>query len=660
MPIDFGYFEEDQVWRKKQDISVLRRFWPFVRPYRIAVWISLFLVACITLLEIAVPYLTKVAIDRYIVPEQNSVGLDSNQKQRLYRLDPEKPAGELLLDKYPHLVRQEQGQLVIPIAELSNLDQSELRLVRAPDLEGVAWISMLFLLLVLLNFSLSFVQKLIMEYTGQKVMHDLRLVLYDHIQHLTFAFLHKNPVGRLVTRVANDVQNLQELFTNFISFVLRDLFMLLGIAAVMLSIDWRLALVSFLVLPLVAGASWIFALRARDAFRQLRIKLAEINSRFAETISGIQAIKLFGREEGNYQGFSRINHEHYQAGMRQIRVMAVFLPVVEALGFLAVALIVYYGGNQVLGRTLSIGALVAFISYMRMFFRPIRDIAEKYNLLQNALASAERIFLILDQRRERSGCLEQGPGSEAEDKTSIAFQGVELAYSPGQPVLQDINLEVWDGEKLALVGPTGSGKTSIINLLLGYYAPSRGRILVGNLDLQKWNLRALRSKIALVLQDPYLFSGTLRQNILQGDANLDEAGLRQILEESNCNHLLQRLPQGLDTRVSAEGLSLSGGERQLVSIARAFARNPELLILDEATSAVDSQTENNIQKALERLMQGRTTITVAHRLSTISRADRIVVLHKGRIREEGTHQELWRRQGLYYKLLQMQQLSLAG
>ncbi|MFP4392550.1 MAG: ABC transporter ATP-binding protein [Desulfohalobiaceae bacterium] len=656
MPIDFGYFEEEHPQNKGRDFSILRRFWTFVRPYRLAVLGSLVLVLFITLLEIAVPYLTKEAIDRYIVPEQNTSSVQVQNEQRFYTFNAQSPGGKLLLLKYPELVHLKEGKGQVPYSALEKLEAPELRLLRGPDLTGVAWISILFLLLILLNFALSFVQKLVMEYTGQRVMHDLRLQLYDHIQRLSFSFLHKNPVGRLVTRVANDVQNLQELFTNFISFVLRDLFMLLGIAAVMLVINWRLALVSFTVLPLVVAAAWLFALKARAAFRQLRIKLADMNSRFSETISGIQSIKLFARENGNYQGFARINHEHYQAGMRQIRVMAIFLPVVEALGSLAVALIVFYGGQKVLGRSLSIGTLVAFISYMRMFFRPLRDIAEKYNLLQNALASAERIFMIMDEPavegQTHSASIQKTQGIQ-----DIRFQGVHLAYEPDQPVLQDVNLEICSGEKLALVGQTGSGKTSVINLLLGYYWPTQGRILVNGVDLQKWDLSLLRSRIALVLQDPYIFSGTLRRNILQGEPDLDQEGLMKALENAGCKQLLNKLPQGLDTELSAEGHSLSAGERQLVSIARAFARDPELLILDEATSAVDSRTEGHIQKGLERLMQDRTTITIAHRLSTVRSSDRIVVLHKGRIREEGTHKELLSREGLYFRMLQLQKLS---
>jgi ATP-binding cassette subfamily B protein len=657
MPIDFGYFEEEQPRGKGRDFSILRRFWPFMQPYRLAVLASLLLVLCITLLEIAVPYLTKEAIDRYIVPEKNTAAAQEEKEQRLYSFELQSPGGQLLLRKYPDLVRQENGKGQIPYSELNKLEKPELQLLRQPDLKGVAWISVLFLLLMLLNFVFSFWQKLVMEYTGQKVMHDLRLRIYNHIQNLSFAFLHKNPVGRLVTRVANDVQNLQELFTNFISFVLRDLFMLLGIAAVMLSIDWRLALVSFIVLPLVVAAAWLFALKSRAAFRQLRIKLAEMNSVFSETISGIQSIKLFNREQGNYQGFARINHEHYQAGMSQIRIMAVFLPVVEALGFLAVALIVLYGGQKVLGRSLSIGTLVAFISYMRMFFRPIRDIAEKYNLLQNALASAERIFLIMDQEPLAEERTTPASAQMEQSIREISFKGVHLAYEPDQPVLQDINILIHSGERLALVGQTGSGKTSIINLILGYYWPNQGRILVNGLDLQKWDLELLRSRIALVLQDPYIFSGSLRQNILQGNPDLDQEGVLQALESAGCSSLLQKLPQGLDTELSAEGHSLSAGERQLVSIARAFARDPELLILDEATSAVDSETEVHIQAALERLMQGRTTITVAHRLSTVRKAHRIIVLHKGCIREQGRHAELLGRQGLYSRMLKMQQLT---
>ena len=651
MPFDFGYFEEDQL-KREQDWRILKRFLPFIRPYLLFVVGSLFLVGAITVCDLVVPYVSKVAIDSYIVPEPENEA----QGERLYRVDLTDPRLESIVSRYPELFNRRGDTATIPYSDLSRLQEGDLQRLRSADLFGVSLIAGAFVVLMLLNFGLNYGQKVIMELTGQKIMHDLRLALYNHIQALDFSFHHRNPVGRLVTRVTNDVQNLHELFTNVISFVLKDLFMLLGIAAVLLVINWELALVSFSVLPLVVLASILFAAKARHAFRLLRIKIAEINSRFSETITGIRILQLFRQEEENFRRFQGLNHEHYQAGMQQIRVMALFMPVVEALGYIGVALVIYYGGNQVLSREISIGTLVAFISYIRMFFRPIRDIAEKFNLLQNALASAERIFLILDTKKGvTTGALAQK--TAAEPIRSLEMDRVHFAYRAGEPVLQDISLKVEAGEHAALVGPTGSGKTSIINLLMRFYDPVKGSVRINGRDLRYWDLRDLRSRIGLVMQDPYIFSGTIRENIQLGKPDLDEEQLLEVVRMSNCDFLVQRLESGLDSRISAEGLSLSTGERQLLSIARAFARDPELLILDEATSSVDSETEVRIQEALERLMRGRTSLTIAHRLSTVRNTDRIYVVRQGRIIETGSHRELIEKQGFYFKLLSYQQTA---
>lgn len=651
MPFDFGYFEEDQI-KREQDWRILKRFLPFIRPYLLFVLGSLLLVGAITVCDLAVPYVSKIAIDSYIVPEPEN-GSDG---QRLYRVDLTKPRLERIVSRYPDLFSRRGDTAVIAYSDLSRLEPGDLQLLRSGDLFGVGLIAAAFVLLMLLNFGLNYGQKVIMEITGQRIMHDLRLRLYTHIQELDFSFHHRNPVGRLVTRVTNDVQNLHELFTNVISFVLKDLFMLLGIAAVLLVINWELALVSFSVLPLVVLASILFAAKARHAFRLLRIKIAEINSRFSETITGIRILQLFRQERENYRRFERLNHEHYRAGMQQIRVMALFMPVVEALGYIGVAIVIYYGGNQVLNRAISIGTLVAFISYIRMFFRPIRDIAEKFNLLQNALASGERIFLILDTEG-RITAKHSSDRPVAEPIRSLEMDRVHFAYKRGEPVLQDISLKVEAGEHVALVGPTGSGKTSIINLLMRFYDPVDGAVRINGHDLRSWNLRDLRSRIGLVMQDPSIFSGTIRENILLGRPDLDEERLSEAIRMANCDALVDRLEDGLDSRLSAEGLSLSTGERQLLSIARAFARDPELLILDEATSSVDSDTEVRIQEALERLMRGRTCLTIAHRLSTVRNTDRIYVVRQGRIIETGSHKELIEQRGFYFKLLSYQQTA---
>jgi ATP-binding cassette subfamily B protein len=521
---------------------------------------------------------------------------------------------------------------------------------------GITYITAIFLILVIINFILNFIQKMIMEYTGHMIMHDLRVTLFGHIQNLSTAFFTRNPVGRLVTRTTNDVQNMHELFTSVISMIFKDLFLLCGIAVVLLVLNWKLALVSFTVLPLVVCASIIFARRARGIFRELRIKIAEINSRFSETIGGIRVVQLFRQEINNYRLFKRLNHENYLAGMNQIHVLAVFLPLIEILGVVAVALVIWYGGGRVLTGTLSLGALVAFISYIRMFFRPIRDLAEKYNILQNAMASAERIFLILDSRDrlEWPAAQKRKDVSGLQRIETIEFKSVGFSYVGDVDILKNLNFSIAAGETVAVVGPTGAGKTTLINLIPRFYDPTAGRVLINNRDIRDFEASAIRSKIALVMQDPFLFSGTIRQNIFQENHNLTPAQEQSILEASNCKPLIDRLAQGLDATLTEGGTSISSGERQLISIARAFARNPQLILFDEATSYIDSPTELRIQQALEKLMKNRTSLVVAHRLSTVRHADRIIVLNRGRIAETGHHTDLMQQKGFYFRLHQLQ------
>ncbi len=654
---DYGYFEEARLG-KPYDLALLSRLAPLARPHRRLLGWSVALVLLITLLDLALPLLTKVAIDRFIVPGREAAAEtragEPGSGRRLV-VDLSDPAAVAAAARYPALLQTEGEQALIAYEDLPQLAQPDIAELRRSDLAGLAWLTLAFVLMSAAGFALNFAQAMVMEIMGQRIMHDLRMRLYAHIQDLALEFFTRTPVGRLVTRLTSDVQNMYELFTSFVAFVFKDLLLLAGIAAVMLALNWRLALVTFTVIPAVAAASIVFSRRARDIFRILRVQVAEINSRFSETIGGMRVIQLFRREEANYGRFAALNHDNFLAGMRQIRVLAVFMPLVEVLAVAAVALIIWYGGGRVLEQTLSLGSLVAFTAYIRMFFRPLRDLAEKYNILQNAMASAERIFLLLDNTTTLPPPPAPAAGHSAiESIESVCFDQVDFAYVPGERVLRSVCFELRRGQTLAVVGPTGAGKTSLINLIPRLYDPTAGSVRINGRDLRTLPDGNFRDAMALVMQDPFLFSGSIRRNIFETDPHPSPARVEAIIAAANLQGLVARLPEGLDTPLGEGGGQVSSGERQLIAIARAFARSPQLILFDEATSYIDSQTELLIQQALARLMQHRTALVVAHRLSTVRHADRILVMNRGRIIESGSHPELMALKGFYYRLHQLQ------
>ncbi len=495
-----------------------------------------------------------------------------------------------------------------------------------------------------------------MQLVGQRIMYDLRMQIYGHLQRIDVRFYDRNPVGRLMTRVTSDVDVLNELFTGGVVAVFGDVFTLVGIMAVLLFMDWRLALIAFSVLPLIVVVTQWFRRHVRDSYRTVRLWIARINAFLQEHITGMSTVQLFRREAASFARFDEINRTHRDANVESIFYYAVFYPAIEIVASLAAALIIWYGGGWVLQGTLTLGALVAFLQYAQRFFRPISDMSEKFNILQASMASSERIFKLLDEPVQitspRAG-LKTGPSNESVPG-GIVFDNVWFAYNGEDWVLKDVSFHVEPGERIAIVGATGAGKTTIINLLMRFYDVSRGRILIDGVDLRERDLHELRSQFSLVLQDVHLFSGTIAGNIRLGDTTIDDERVRRAAESVHADRFIDLLPSGLQSPVAERGATLSVGQKQLLSFARALAFDPRILVLDEATSSVDTETELLIRDALHVLMADRTTIAIAHRLSTIQDMDRIIVLHKGELREIGTHQELLARRGLYFKLYQLQ------
>lgn len=653
MALNKNIFEEKKLGQA-QDFGLLKKLIPYVKPYRVLFACTLILIFLITGLELTIPYITKIAIDRYIVPENSIRATAETTKGRFLSCDLSDPDISKIVFAHPAFFQVNQNTALIAYSRLPDLPQDAVATLRKNDLAGISLAAAWLLLIVIINFFLNFIKIILMEYAGQQMMHDLRIKLFSHIQRLSVHFFTKNPVGRLVTRVTNDTQNMNEMFTSVLVFVIKDFFMLIGITIVLFSIDWQLSLTVYTIFPFVFYASYRFSRSARQAFRTLRVKVAEINSKFSETIGGMQVIQLFRQEQVNYKNFKKINNDHYRAGMQQITVFALFMPMIEMMSSIALAIVIFYGGQSIINDRISLGTLVVFISYIKMFFRPIRDIAEKYNITLNALSSAERMFLILedtDMLPEPTD--EQRPAAPA-DMKEIAFHHVSFSYVEKETVLDDISFAIRAGETIAIVGPTGAGKTSLVNLITRFYDPTAGVVTFNGTDIRQMRIADLRSKIAIVTQDPYIFSGSLRNNIFTINAGVTENKVNEILDAAYCKPFIDKLPQGIDTEMTESGSSLSSGERQLISIARALAHDPDLIIFDEATSYVDSETEHKIQQAMDNLMQNRTSLVIAHRLSTARVADRIMVIRSGKIIESGTHEHLLTQKGFYYRLNQLQ------
>ncbi len=622
--------QEEEVLGKAYDSRLMKRLLKYLAPYKWQTVLALAAIILKALADVVGPYLTKTAVDKYLA--------NGPAASRHTLLDP---------------------------------------WLSSKPLTGIGQIAGIYVAALLLSFSLEFIQTYFMQWTGQKAMFDLRSEIFAHLQRLHVGFFDRNPVGRLVTRVTTDVDALNEMFTAGVVSIFEDVFVLLGIIVIMLRMKWWLALITFSVLPLIFWATMIFRRVVRESYRRIRTAIARINAYLQEHISGIVVLQLFNREKRAFDEFEKVNAMHMDAFKDAIKAHAIYYPVVEVLSALAIATVIWFGGSQVLRNTVSLGIVVAFIQYAQRFFRPIQDLSEKYNILQSAMASSERIFKLLDTQVEFSN---PAVPRHVEGRGQIEFQNIWFAYNrvqkkksgcnghvdsvlvrdgdgvTGEPewVLRDVSFTIEPGETVAIVGHTGAGKTTLISLLLRFYDIQRGSIRIDGVDIREMDLSELRRRFGVVLQDPFLFSGTVGDNIRLGSSWVTQEMVERAAEDVNIADFVRMLPQGFAEPVRERGSTLSTGQKQLISFARALAHEPKILVLDEATSSVDTETELRVRDALTRMVEGRTSIIIAHRLSTVQRADKIIVMHKAQLREMGTHQELLAHRGIYWKLYQLQ------
>jgi ATP-binding cassette subfamily B protein/subfamily B ATP-binding cassette protein MsbA len=661
-------FHEDQVLGKAYDSKLMKRLLKYAKPYWHLLALTIVLMMVVTGLELVRPYLIKIMIDDYINGYKKpmyEVGLSEPYEGTIYngkkyvRIDRLSESEKETLKNNPiKLLIKEKNNYYLISPEDSNFSQglkltkSDYQDFRKYDIDSLTKIGIIFIIAIIIAFLFNYLQVYILNYTSQKIIFNIRQDIFSHIQSLPIAYFDRNPVGRLVTRVTNDTENLNEMYTGVLVNLFKDMFILGGIIIIMLKMDFKLALVSFALVPLILIASIIFRRKIREVYRLGRVQLAKINSTLNENITGMKTIQIFKKEEKIFNQFDKINNEYLNTAKREIGLYAIFRPSIEVIHSLGLALLIYYGGHQVLSGVIEFGVLYAFIDYLQRFFQPIRDITEKYNILQSAMASSERIFMVLDEESKVNNT--ENPIPITECKGKIEFKNVWFAYEDENWVLKDISFTINPGETVAFVGATGAGKSSIINLITRFYEIQKGEILIDGVNIKDYDKYELRKHIGVVLQDVFLFTGTIKDNIRLNNKNIKDEEIVEIAKHVNAHHFIEKLPHRYEEPVMERGSTLSAGERQLLAFARTLAFNPSILILDEATSNIDTETELLIQDALSKLIKYRTTIAVAHRLSTIQNSDKIIVLSKGVIKEMGSHQELLEREGIYYDLYRLQ------
>ncbi|MBS4537220.1 ABC transporter ATP-binding protein [Clostridium sp. D2Q-11] len=687
-----GNIHEEEKLAKSYDSDLMKRLLSYAKPYWKYLLISVLLLMFVTLTELARPYIIKIAIDNnissinqpmqvYDINESPIDGIEFQDKEyvRVSRLeDKQLPVNESNIytllknnDNY-YLVKgnitedandleiigdeEGNGGLRILSGEIpynaTLLSDSQYNEFREDDIKDLNILALIYFIIIVLGFIFNYVQVYLLNYTSKKIIYNIRQEIFSHIQDMSLSFFDKNPVGRLVTRVANDTEKLSEMYTEVLVNFFKDIFMLIGIVIIMMQMNIKLALMSFTVIPFILIASAIFRRKIRNVYRLVRIRLAKINSTLNENITGMKTIHIFSKEDKKFKEFDNINRDYFDASKQEVKIFALFRPSIEIIRSLGIALIVYYGGGNTISGVIEFGVLFAFINYLQKFFQPIMELTQKFNILQSAMASSERIFQILDKKEDIKNT--HSPKALEKFNGKIEFKNVWFAYEKDNWVLKNVSFIINPGEAIAFVGATGAGKSSIISLINRFYDIQKGEILIDDINIKHIDKYSLRRRIGIVLQDVFLFTGDIKENIRLNKEDITMDQIKKVSKYVNAHSFISNLPQDYDEPVMERGSTLSSGQKQLLAFARALAYDPDILVLDEATSNIDTETEALIQDALLKLIKGRTSIAVAHRLSTIQHSNKIIVLHKGEVKEIGNHNELLDQGGMYYDLYRLQ------
>lgn len=670
-----NFNQEDEVLDKQYDSLLMKRLLKFALPYKGLMGIVVIIMFLVVCLDLSVPFIIKNVIDNNINPlsgkysiieeaENNSIAIgdkyvvrgerdgairasivyDENNEPYVIEGEPRKnTAYEISGEKF----FQDNNEF-----KAHEITIKDIKVLRINDLDLIKWSAIIIVLIYIVIFILNYIQIYLLQYTGQKIVYNIRAAIFKHVESLSLSFFDKSPVGRLVTRITNDVETLNEMYTSVLVYLIKDLFLVSGIVIAMFLLDIKLGIVSIITLPLVVALTFIFRKYDREAYRKVRTRLSRINSNLSENISGMKTVQIFGVESKKYSEFDEINTSYSTAAMEQIKVFAIFRPLMDMTYQLALCILIWVGGTAVLNLTIEFGVLYAFVIYIQKLFQPIFDLSEKFDILQSSMASSERIFMLLDNDSIIKNPKE--PKHIGRAQGDIEFKNVWFAYNDEDWVLKDVSFGIKKGETVAFVGATGAGKTSIISLITRLYDIQKGEILIDGVNIKEMSKDELRKNVATVLQDVFLFAGDIKGNVRLNNENITDEEIVKACKYVNANIFIEKLPDKYNAEVNERGTTFSQGERQLIAFARALAFNPPILVLDEATANIDTETESLIQDALNKLTKGRTTIVVAHRLSTIKNADKIIVMHRGRIREIGSHSELLEKKGLYSNLYKLQ------